>query len=321
MRGKLWLIAVVAAVLAFLPPAAVGGSKYGEHGDQSVLITDVDPGQADVMPADFRSCRQLPAAPDGTTVNTTGLYRLNISGSGQFSGQQLPRLIEEIRKQAGQETPVYIVDLRQEWHGFIDGLPVSWYGVNDWANRQLTCQQVIEGEQQRLADLSVADQVVLTLAKGRQMTVNQPFTVLSEQQLVAGQGVNYQRLTATDHIKPNDEAVDMFVQFVQRLPKDCWLHFHCHAGHGRTTTFMVMYDIIRNHRQVALDDIVARQHLIGGIDLYYTGHDSGKEDWEGERSEFIHQFFRYVEENSASSFAVPWSVWSRSRYGRTADGQ
>jgi len=90
---------------------------------------------------------------------------------------------------------------------------------------------------------------------------------LGEQQTVHRNNGNYKRFYATDHCFPSDVIVDEFIDFVSQLPKDAWLHFHCRAGKGRTTTFMGLYDILKNGKNVPLYDIVIRQNLLGGVDL------------------------------------------------------
>jgi hypothetical protein len=53
-----------------------------------------------------------------------------------------------------------------------------------------------------------------------------------------------------------------------RLPENAWAHFHCEAGLGRTTTFMVLYDMLRNANRVSLEDIVQRQKILShGYDV------------------------------------------------------
>lgn len=44
------------------------------------------------------------------------------------------------------------------------------------------------------------------------------------------------------------ENIDEFIKLYKSLPKDAWLHFHCEAGKGRTTTFLAMYDMMKIHR-------------------------------------------------------------------------
>lgn len=68
----------------------------------------------------------------------------------------------------------------------------------------------------------------------------------TEEQVVKEAGLRYVRFATTDSSWPEPQTVDRFVEFVRNLPENTWLHFHCHAGHGRTTSFVAMYDRMRN---------------------------------------------------------------------------
>ena len=60
--------------------------------------------------------------------STEGLDTLCISGSAQFSGPQFRRLAPVLRECA-KGRDIYVVDLRQESHVFVnEGIPLSWYG-------------------------------------------------------------------------------------------------------------------------------------------------------------------------------------------------
>jgi len=97
------------------------------------------------------------------------------------------------------------------------------------------------------------------------------------------------RITVTDHRSPLDDQVDLFVQSVKNLPKETWLHFHCRGGAGRTTTFMSMYDMMHNAKNVSFEDIMKRQTLIGGSDL--LNHE--EEDKSETRSDFMNNFYSF----------------------------
>src|SRR5439155_21647661 len=89
-----------------------------------------------------------------------------------------------------------------------------------------------------------------------------------EHDVVQRAGASYVRITVTDHTRPLDDEVDRFVLAVRALSENAWAHFHCEAGLGRTTTFMVLFDILRNPNRVSLDNLVGRHKIhSNGYDL------------------------------------------------------
>ena len=272
-----------------------------------------------VLPRNFRTVRSafrpVPAryAPEMDTAyvpTRKGLDGLRISGSSQFSEKQLTEVIRQLRPLT--QGPVYIVDLRQESHGFVNGLPVSWYGERNWANRGETHRAVLADERQRLDALRGKVVTITRLGKkekDRSFSVRAD-TVLTEQELTARQGLLYARFTNTDHVWPAAEELDSFLRFVRSLPADAWLHFHCEAGEGRTTAYMTMYDMLRNP-DVPYKDIVYRQCLIGGVYTPYLG--KGKKSWRrpyyAEKKKMLRLFYQYVQENRDTGYAVSWSAW------------
>jgi hypothetical protein len=107
--------------------------------------------------------------------------------------------------------------------------------------------------------------------------------------------------------------VDQFVAFEAALGSDTWLHFHCRAGDGRTTTFMAMHDIIHNAPGDTLSTILARQKSIGGIDLSTppspTNQTSFSYPFAVERVEFVKNFYTYVCAAKPGKFTLTWSDW------------
>ncbi len=116
--------------------------------------------------------------------------------------------------------------------------------------------------------------------------------------------MNYLRITVTDHEKPLDDQVDLFVETVRNLSQGTWLHFHCRGGAGRTTTFMAMYDMMKNSKNVSFNDIMKRQNLIGGSDLLSGEDEDGTQD----RLDFMNMFYNYCKENQ-NGFQTSWSQW------------
>ncbi|MDT8902931.1 protein tyrosine phosphatase [Anaeroselena agilis] len=294
-------------------------SALAQRSDSPPPLLVIDRPDSASLPSSFRTTtgewRDVrPAMP-----SARGLVTLRASGSSQFSEGELMEMLPHLGNN------VIIVDLREESHGFLNGAAVSWYGVQNWANKGKTFDQVLADERARLDGLRAVREVDIARSKPRhgkvklrKMTVG---AVASEAEVAAANKAGYFRITATDHVRPADAAVDRFVRFVNQLPPGAWLHFHCRAGHGRTTTFLVMYDILRNGKKVTLADIASRQHLLGGVDLLAAA--PAKEGWAREayleRARFIGEFYRYVT-TSPDDLPLSWSDWLKTRPRPLSDG-
>lgn len=265
----------------------------------------------DQLPLNFRTTQDTLAPTAQNVPSIKGLRELKASGSSQFSDYGLEAIIKRL-----DVKKLVIVDLRGESHGFLNGMAISWYGFRNAANANKTPQEAAATEEQLLQNLS--KQYVATIHQilehsksgGISKTVSENVlvgVVESEKEITAQYDIDYLRIYVTDRQRPSDANVDQFVSFVRNLPQDTWLHFHCLAGHGRTTTFMVMLDMMRNAKSVSFEDIVQRQYLLGGTNLLKN---NASEDWKifnkDARIAFIKKFYDYAK-NNQDNFATSWS--------------
>lgn len=88
-----------------------------------------------------------------------------------------------------------------------------------------------------------------------------------EQQVVKKYGFKYQRFPIKDYHQPDSQQYEEIINFITKLNDNQKIYVHCKAGLGRTTNFLAMYDIIKNGKKLSFDQILERQHKIGGIDL------------------------------------------------------
>ncbi|GGI86198.1 protein-tyrosine-phosphatase [Legionella impletisoli] len=185
-------------------------------------------------------------------------------GSGQFTPSQLIKILNKLN------APVIIVDLRAESHGFINDIPVSWYGHRNWDNQNKSISRIEFEERDLLNQVSQTSKITLTPLRKEadkySQTILKPLSVLSEAQLASKLGIGYQRFYVLDHAPPEQSELNKFIQFVHSIPKDTWLYFHCRGGQGRTTTFMVLYEILKAPNR-SLNEIFADQVHAGGKDL------------------------------------------------------
>lgn len=197
------------------------------------------------LPTRFHTLVQYPAS--GHPV----LKNLYLVGSAQFSATQLKNALDQIRKTFAvpSNSSIYVVDLRQEYHGFINNNSVDLFGPRNWLNIYKSPQEIVMGENEWLRKLSVQERITLfnvvlktnfgenILAEPVVAPVNK---TLNEHSLVESLGAHYFRLPITDHWAPTPESIDAFMEFTNKLPEKSILYFHCRGGKGRTTTFALL---------------------------------------------------------------------------------
>lgn len=312
MKQKLRVLVGVLAVAVSASGCGSAGKKLARASGEQREVTLVHDAAADErMPKSYRTVKDPLRGKPGTKLpSVRGLRELRLSGSGQFSVVGL----ETILKRA--EGPVTVFDLRQESHGFVAGVPVTWYAEHDWGNYGKDFKAAQIDEERRLQSLASSKEAELhdvAEVKGKKASppLNVKVTdVRSEKQLFTPPLSNYVRLHVTDHLRPTDEQVDRFILAVRGLAPRSWVHLHCRGGKGRTTTFMVMYDMLRNARRVSFNDIVQRQALLGD-DYDVMNFDTPKE-WkqqhQKERAEFVRAFYDYAKANPDGK-GLLWSEW------------
>jgi protein-tyrosine phosphatase len=236
----------------------------------------------DSLPHDYRTMQttfEKKVDPNGKTGVVTlptrqGMADLNVSGSGVFSRKSLKLLQQRLPK----GFKLMVVDLMQESHGFVNkGLGVTWYCGQNQINWGKTDEQIRQDENSRLHSLlhereATTYQWTRTnnpqgLEIGIEPIKIKIDSVETEEALCHSMGVEYIRIPVPDDKPPPIEEIDRFVNLVEHLDQNTWLHIHCAAGDGRTTTFMAFFDMMHNARDVSFDDIIERQYLIGGFQL------------------------------------------------------
>ncbi len=265
------------------------------------------------LPGRFRTSSD--ALPENTNFTKDGLENLHEAGSQQFSKESLMKALEKI-----PSTSVVVIDLRRESHGLIDGNAVSWYGPQNAANANKSSSQIITSENRLLMRLKKSHYrwVYQIIEKSNDDYVDKASRefipvrgVQSEQQLAEGLHLGYQRFYVEDFHAPRNDDVVRFVNFAKRIPENTWLYFHCRAGRGRTTTFMAMYDMMKNAKQVSFEDILNRQAAIGGVDLQKLPSEGNfKYRYASDRLNFLKNFYDYTKENK-DNFATTWAQWVR----------
>lgn len=251
----------------------------------------------EMLPPQFRTCEDAyrhPKAPP-----RQGLEKLRLSGSAQFSQSGLSAILKRVSAR-----PLFIVDLRQEFHGFLNGNAVSWFVTKDWINRDKTGSEIAGQEKLLFKQLQGMKQVPVTQIQrkssdgGILQATQKLFPViraLEESTIVEAAGVGYLRLYLTDHMAPSSQEIDRFLSFYRTLPPNSWLHVHCAGGDGRTTSLMAIVDMFHHAMDLSFEDIIARQHALGGSNLAQFGDPlDWKYHYAKERLAFLQKFYEEV---------------------------
>jgi Inositol hexakisphosphate len=211
------------------------------------LVYDVEPTGAE----HFRSAWSLATRP----YPASGSHQLDASGLRDV-------LQSEVVEPYGP-SDLFLVDLREETHGFLDDRAASWYADNDFGNVGQSPTLIERDEEARLGALEDLTVQVFTItddpgdnrkqqrvmpisyeeiAVGTPRTERQAFDALK----IGRSTVHYARIPVTDHCGPTEAALTALGARipVSASPADAWVHFHCHGGDGRTTTFLALYDML-----------------------------------------------------------------------------
>lgn len=248
----------------------------------------------------------------GREPSRQGLENLRASASAQPSITALPELYEKIHE-LEPDAQIFMLDLRQESHGFVNSVPVSWYKEHNAANAGKTSREVERDESERFKNLRGVETTFEPMGNSDKQRLK-PVTMVArfmttEREAAEKIGFTYVRFAAADMQFPAPELVDDFVTFVANLPDNAWLHFHCHAGHGRTTTFLAMYDIMKNP-DLSLEEICRRQYLLGGSNLLLEPEG---DDWYSkksrDRAKKIRLFYDWFQGTRSEQIGLQWSEW------------
>ncbi|MCP3064319.1 protein tyrosine phosphatase [Myxococcus sp. K38C18041901] len=282
-----------------IPPLAPDAT-YG------TLVLDDEGAQA----RRFRTTTRLP---EMGGLDSTGLAELRCSGSAQPSIEgfrDVLRQLDGVRPEA-----LYVVDLRQESHGFLNGAAVSWYAESNWGAAGLSDTEALALEAGRLRLLGLSPRVRVGTVEAVKGKAPATFTdwerrsVSDEAQAFGLPDGHCVRFPVTDHTRPLDATVQRFIDWVRGLPEGAHLHLHCRGGKGRTATFMCLLDMLRNAHRLALGTLLDRQALLGGYDLRKAADPSSrKAPFIAERQVFIERFYAYARENPGGG-PLGWTEW------------
>ncbi len=191
-------------------------------------------------------------------------HKYAASGSHQLDQREFLEVLATRVVKQHKLKRIYLVDLREETHGFLDGIAVSWYADNDFANVGQKWSWIEADERLRLQMLQGESPLLFTLDmhapdnRCQQRVAPTSYTELkvgeaaTEEKVAAWLAkmlsvpVIYRRIPVTDHCAPSTRAIaalrKLWIEATQQ--DESWVHFHCHGGDGRTTAFLALWDML-----------------------------------------------------------------------------
>ena len=132
------------------------------------LVFDAEPDKQK-EPFNFRTMLDAFPKTKDPAPSRDGLDALHASGSASFSEESLRKIKD--RLPAKKFT---VIDLRQESHGYLNGLTVEWWGDHNAGNKGKTFDQVQKDENARLAALRASPSEIkrLTMLAGKTRTAS-----------------------------------------------------------------------------------------------------------------------------------------------------
>lgn len=199
-----------------------------------------------------------PSAPAATHFRMGTKIGLRASGSRQVDVDSYAKILKTVAAEVPRAGKFFVVDLRQESHLFFDGRAVSWYADKDWSNVDQSLDWILHDESCRI-DMSRGKTVqIFTTRKNESDDTIIPIDYCNvavkyaqpEEEVInyiesgLDRRIVYERLPVSDHCRPTMDAANAFIALIWNLkPQETWIHFHCHGGDGRTTSFLAMYDM------------------------------------------------------------------------------
>lgn len=299
---KLFALLSSSILVLLIPIAIFAQSKT------TPIVLDMQ--NAPILPKHFRTTANL----TGTKDNHWQDYQdLHMAGGGQFSKSSLLKILKYLHTK-----DLIVIDLRQESHGFLNGNAISWYGYRASENGGKS-NSAIDADQTWRLNAIREDASVFVQKRNEKSNVGKTkpiefavHDVSSEEEFVNSLHLSYYRIYAQDFHAPTADQVDRFLELVKELPKHQWLYFHCRAGVGRTSTFMVMYDMVHNAKNISFENILQRQVSIGGKNLTkLPATNSFKYKYAKERLAFLRSFYEYAKQNN-DAFKTSYTMWLKS---------
>ncbi|MGP1368427.1 MAG: hypothetical protein ACTTKX_04100 [Treponema sp.] len=130
-KTRRFAVALLAGVLAIHFATAKEGPEVIK--DAPVPALKIDRVDVDQLPRNFRMGTDAfkSIGKSGVSPTRAGMDKLNLSGSSTFSELEFKKILATVPVSPDK---FYVIDLRGESHGYLNGTAVSWFTEHNWGN-------------------------------------------------------------------------------------------------------------------------------------------------------------------------------------------
>lgn len=240
-------------------------------------------------------------------INRNGLDNLNTYGSGFINYNDFgPRINYDYKN-------LYVVSLMPTDIYYYKGRCLRWYGLH-YTPKNL-------GKSHKEKKWGGFDKKIIRLIYGTP-PIHDPSQLDTEETYVKKLGAHYYSPLKNNKNWLIDQSyIDNLVTFFEKIPLDAKVYFHCIHGRGRTTTFLVMYDIFRNGKNISLQEITDRHHCLGRehmLDVKVWKFGNWTEEALRARRDLVIHFYEYMTSGSGYPHKK-WSDWIKEKGIKTTN--
>jgi predicted protein tyrosine phosphatase len=242
-------------------PSTITGRLATTQDTPKQLLTPETILKLDQYPGIQKGSIKPPGAPNWRKAKCTDIH-----GSGQPTKSAWRQKLQDLSKRyPGKKIPW--ANLREEPVIYVKGKPYSLRKLKAWnenleTNKGMSGQAVEKQEErlrqeilQRLADGKLKLRGETNSFKLKDETVPldlKPEDIQTPRQ-VADElsqcfNIEYKRIPIGDEKAPEPRDLDAIKNWVESFPADAPMVFNCHAGRGRTTTAIVVADMVRRSK-------------------------------------------------------------------------
>lgn len=237
------------------------------------------------------------------TTQSKEVPPLNVHASGLINFNDLPLEVIENKQK------LYVINLLEDDIYYYKNRCLRWYGLGYTPNTlgtHLFSHKPLKAFYKSILRLLYQPPSLIDMKE-------HPELLQTEGQILKSWGAHYFcPLKGNSNWLKDQSYMEDVIEYFEKLPKDAILYIHCAHGKGRTTTFLVLYDIFLNGKSLSLQQIADRHHCLGREDIMDT------QVWKGgswtenallARKNLVERFYTYMTTPGAYPHK-PWSQWN-----------